>query len=72
MTYEVRAALTDLDRKTPPFFVTEAVTSGDLLAREQALEVLSTLGQDPGASPALRSILALAPSDEDNYRRWAA
>jgi hypothetical protein len=63
LRFEVLNALRDLDERSEPFLVQEAITGGDLTARMQAIMALTA---PPGRSArVLRAILGAITSNDD-------
>jgi hypothetical protein len=60
MQFEFKNALTDLDEKTPTFFLGEVFSHGSLKVKQEALKALSTLDTEQKSVRVLREILKIA------------
>jgi len=57
--FEILNALRDLDRKTPPFFVSELFAHGDLATRLNAIKALTSPQEN--SARFLREMLKITP-----------
>jgi hypothetical protein len=59
MQFEVKNALTDLDQRTPAYFLQEIFHHGDLKVREDAKVALREMDPDRKSVRVLREVLRL-------------
>ncbi len=67
--FETKQALTNLNKKTPSFFVSEIFAHGDLTTRRNSIKILKTLNKKPKTIKLLIALLDGNIRPTENYDR---